>query len=65
MRGCLPVAFAAALLLGISRAGAREAGFAEVARKVLLWSGGAIGKTDMVTIRRLVRASHCGGKWSA
>ena len=56
----LPVPFAAALLLGIGWTGARVPGFTKVAWKMLLWGSGAIGETNVVTISRLVGASHYG-----
>ena len=56
----LPVPFAAALLLGIGWTGARVPGLAKVAWKMLLWGSSTIGKTNVVTISRLVGASHCG-----
>jgi hypothetical protein len=57
----LPVALASTLLLVHGRISAREAGLAEVAREMLLWSSGAIGKANVVTITSFVSASHCGG----
>jgi hypothetical protein len=56
----LPVALAAALLLGVAGVVASVAGLAEVAREVLLRSGGAVGKANVVTVGSLVGASHCG-----
>lgn len=55
----LPVAFAAALLLGFGWTGAGEARLAEVAGEVLLRAGGAIGEADVVTVGDLVGAGHC------
>ena len=55
----LPVAFTTALLLGAAWVNSGMPGFGEVAREVFFWSGGAIGKADMVTISSFVGASHC------
>jgi len=59
--GSLPVAFAATLLLRVTRVVTSIAGFSEVTWEMLLWSGSAVGQADMVTIGSLVSASHCQG----
>lgn len=58
--GAIPIAFAAALLLGLGWTVAGVPGFAKVAWEMLLWASSAIGKANMVTVGGLVSASHCG-----
>lgn len=60
-RNDVPIAFAAALLLGVLRVLAGVAGFGEVAREVLLRSGGTVGEALVVAVVGLVRAGHCCG----
>lgn len=58
----LPIALAAALLLGGGWVGVGVAGFAEVAREVLFRGGGAVGKADVVAVGGFVGASHCAAR---
>jgi hypothetical protein len=55
----LPIAFAAAVLLGLIRIGVAMASFGEEPRKVLFSCSGAVGKARVVAVRVLVGASHC------
>lgn len=59
--GCLPVAFAAALLFGVAWGFAGVAGLAEVLGEVVFWDGGAVGEADVVAVSGLVGAGHWGG----
>ena len=54
-----PIAFAAALLLGVGGVLAGVAGFGEVAWEMLFWGRGAVGEADVVAVVALVSASHC------
>lgn len=55
----LPIALSTTLLLGVGWAVAGVSRLAEVAREMLLSSGGAIGETNVVTVSSLVSAGHC------
>jgi hypothetical protein len=55
---CLPIAFSAAVLLGLVWVSVGMTGFGKEARKVLFGSSRTIGKASVVTVSVLVRASH-------
>ena len=55
---CSPVALASALLLGLGRRLAGVSGLAEVLGKVVLWDGGTVGETSVVTVSGLVGTGH-------
>ena len=58
--GYIPVAFTVAGLLDpVGIIVGIEAGFGEVARKVLLRESSAIGETNVVTVVEFVGTSHC------
>ena len=57
--GNVPIALAAALLLGAAGVGVGVARLAEVAREVLFGGGGAVGQADVVAVGGFVGASHC------
>ena len=57
---CLPITLARASLLGAPRVDVGVAGLGKVAGQMLFGTGGAIGKTGVVTSVDFVRASHCG-----
>lgn len=54
----LPIAFAAALLLGVGRGLAGVAGLAEVLGEMLFRRGGAVGKAGVVAVSSFVAAGH-------
>lgn len=58
MLGCLPVAFASALLFGVGWGFAGVAGFAEVLGEGVFWDGGAVGDAGVVAVSGLVGAGH-------
>lgn len=58
-----PVAFAAAILLGLLWVDAIEAVLTEELGQIILWKDGALGNASVVLVVELVRSSHVDGSW--
>ena len=56
--GTVPVALTAAFFLGLLGIGVDVSRLGKVARKVLLWGSGAVGKASVVTVVVFLGASH-------